>query len=45
MSVLGSLSPFLQNENQFVSFTFSLPVWNQPVLGCPRLPWTRSSIL
>ena len=41
MSTLGSLSPFLKNENLFVSSTFRMPVWNQPVLGCPRLPWTR----
>jgi hypothetical protein len=41
MSALGSLSPFLENENQFVCFTFRMPVWNQAVLGCPRLPWTR----
>ena len=32
MSALGSLSPFLQNENQRVSFTFLMSVWNQPVL-------------
>ena len=41
MSALGSLSLSLRNENQFVSFTFFLPVWNQLVLGCPRLPSTR----
>ena len=41
MCALGSLSLFLQNENQFVSFSFRMPVWNQPVLDCPRLPWTR----
>jgi hypothetical protein len=41
MSALGSLLPFFENESQFVSFTFHMPVWNQPALSCPLLPWTR----
>ena len=41
MSALGSLSLFLQNENQFLSCTFRMPVWNQLALSCPRLSWKR----
>jgi hypothetical protein len=40
MCALGSLSPFLQDEYQFVSFTFFLPVSNHLVVGGPHPPWT-----
>jgi len=41
MSLLGSLSPFLEDENQFVSFGFGMPVGSPPALSWLRELWTR----
>lgn len=41
MSAFGCLSPFLENENLFVSSAFRMQAWNRPALSFPRPPWTR----